>query len=91
MDVEQWKKDMINAGERTSLLIVMMCMLGCHKPEKSKIESLYQIMKIKQFNGMLGGIPSKAFYFVGATKSGNFIYLDPHLVQKASTTSEIHF
>ena len=44
-------------------------------------------MKIPQFNGMLGGIPSKAFYFVGVTKKGNYIYLDPHLVQKASTTN----
>ena len=68
-----------------------MCMLGIGKAENSKIEAIQRIMRLKQFNGMLGGIPKKAFYFVGATKSGRFIYLDPHLVQNASTTSDFSF
>jgi hypothetical protein len=38
---------------------------------------------------MLGGIPKKAFYFVGITNSDRLIYLDPHFVQSASTIKNV--
>jgi cysteine protease ATG4 len=37
-------------------------------------------MESRFFQGMIGGKPDKALYFLGR-KNENYIYLDPHLVQ----------
>lgn len=49
---------------------------------------LLDILKIPQFNGMIGGKPSKALYFVGADGE-DLIYLDPHYVQSSSNRKNL--
>lgn len=73
-------------GGDASLLIVIMTMLGYQKAEKTRVEAVKRLMKLRHFNGMIGGVPKKALYFIGTTQEGRLIYLDPHIVQKASTS-----
>jgi cysteine protease ATG4 len=55
-------------GENTnSLLIIILCMVGLDSPDIQKIEAIKKLMTLRFFNGMLGGIPKKAYYFVGKT------------------------
>lgn len=50
-----------------SLLIIVLCMVGLDSPDSQKIDAIKNLMTIKFFNGMIGGIPKKAYYFVGKT------------------------
>jgi hypothetical protein len=34
---------------------------------------------------MIGGKSKKAYYFIGLSEDNNFIYLDPHFVQKGTS------
>lgn len=71
-----------------SMLIIVLCMLGINSVETGKIASIKALQTNRYFNGMIGGIPKRAYYFVGHTED-NFIYLDPHIVHQGSTRKEI--
>lgn len=71
-----------------SMLIILLCMLGIDSVEPSKIASIKTLQTNSYFNGMIGGIPKRAYYFVGHTED-NFIYLDPHIVHQGSNRGEI--
>jgi cysteine protease ATG4 len=62
--------------------------LGTQKPSSRLQPMLLDIFKIPQFNGMIGGKPSKALYFVGADGE-DLIYLDPHYVQSSSNRKNL--
>ena len=66
MNVIEIVKDM-EAAKDSPLLFIALAMLGFQSSEKSRLEVLKKLMKMKYFNGMLGGIPNKAFYFIGVT------------------------
>ena len=51
-------------------------------PEERYLDILEKIMELPQFQGLLGGKPEKALYFVGKHNK-HYIYLDPHYVQGA--------
>jgi cysteine protease ATG4 len=38
-------------------------------------------MECRLFQGMIGGKPEKALYFLGRIGEDRYIYLDPHIVQ----------
>jgi len=50
-----------------SLLIIVLCMLGIDSVEPEKIASIMALQANRYFNGMIGGIPKRAYYFVGHT------------------------
>lgn len=58
-------------------------MLGIHELEKERINSIKAMQRIRYFNGIVGGMTGRAYYFLGHTDD-NFVYLDPHVVQKGS-------
>ena len=42
------------------------------------------MMEMPLFQGMIGGRPKKALYFLGTYNRQHYIYLDPHYVQQAT-------
>jgi cysteine protease ATG4 len=54
--------------------------IGLNEPEKKYLEVLNKIMEMSVFQGLIGGKPEKALYFVGK-HNNEYIYLDPHYVQ----------
>jgi cysteine protease ATG4 len=62
--------------------------IGAQKTSPRLQSMLLDILKIPQFNGMIGGKPSKALYFVGSNEE-DLIYLDPHYVQSSSNRKNL--
>lgn len=70
-----------------SMLIIVLTMLGLDSVDQERCNSIKHIMMNKYFNGVIGGTPKKAYYFIGKTNS-NFIYLDPHIVHEGSSRKQ---
>ena len=51
-------------------------------PEAKYLRSMEEMMALEEFRGIIGGKPKKALYFLGRHNT-DYIYLDPHYVQKA--------
>jgi cysteine protease ATG4 len=58
--------------------------LGLNHPEQKYLNVLGKLMESEFCQGVIGGKPDKALYFIGKHDE-NFIYLDPHYVQEANT------
>jgi cysteine protease ATG4 len=67
---------------KNSVAVVVMSRLGLEQPEKKYLKVLSKLMEIEYCQGVIGGKPRKALYFIGK-ENDHFIYLDPHYVQKA--------
>ena len=73
---------------------MILVRLGLDKAEPKYLKILNTFMESEHFQGVIGGKPEKALYFVG--RQGNdYIYLDPHYVQEAKkeiqATSDSYF
>lgn len=68
--------------ECSSLSIIILSRIGIDQPETKYLTALEDMMTLKEFRGILGGKPKKALYFLGRHNK-DYIYLDPHYVQKA--------
>jgi len=79
--------DKCNNSER-SIGLVLLTRIGLDSPEEKYLHVLGEMMKFKQFKGVIGGKPGKALYFLGLHNESSFIYLDPHYVQTAN--GDIH-
>jgi len=67
------------------LLILIPLRLGLEKFYRETFEnSLLEIFKIQSCVGIIGGRPRSAYYFFGASESGELLALDPHTVQDHS-------
>lgn len=60
----------------------MLSRIGLNSPEKKYLTILEKLMELEFCQGVIGGKPKKALYFIGKQKE-HFIYLDPHYVQSA--------
>lgn len=58
----------------------MQTKLGMGALEPCYVPHLKEVMKLKQFCGMLGGSPGKAMFILGF-KDDKVVGLDPHYVQ----------
>lgn len=65
-----------------SMAVVVLSRIGIDQPEAKYLTVLEDMMTLKEFRGILGGKPKKALYFLGRHNT-DYIYLDPHFVQKA--------
>ena len=70
------------------MLIIVSTRLSKDTIDDKNFEGLLDLMKLQSSMGAIGGVPDKALYFVGNYDS-NLVYLDPHLVQKAVTKSNL--
>lgn len=59
--------------------MVLLARIGLDAPEKNYLGVLNKLFEIPSFNGMIGGKPDRALYFVGKNFD-QYIYLDPHTV-----------
>ena len=66
----------------------MVIRIGAEVPSPEHKPMLYDMMRLPQFCGMLGGKPNKALYFVG-TQGDELIYLDPHFVQDSTNRKNL--
>ena len=69
---------------------VVLTRIGLEAPEEKYLSVLADMMELKQFQGMIGGRPKKALYFLGTYNRDHYIYLDPHYVQQAEADSSAH-
>ena len=53
--------------------------IGINNINSIYIETLFNLLSLKQSVGFIGGKPRKSFYFIGY-RGKNLIYLDPHKV-----------
>ncbi|EGR27474.1 peptidase family c54 protein, putative [Ichthyophthirius multifiliis] len=66
-----------------SLLIFISCLTNTNKISNKKQQEVVISLLKNQFSiGMIGGVPGKAYYFLGIIDN-DFIYLDPHYIQEA--------
>ena len=65
-------------------MIIVVIRLGAEKTEPKLKPMLIDLFKMKYFNGMIGGKPTKALYFVGVDDE-ELVYLDPHYVQPSTS------
>lgn len=72
---------------KNGILILIPLMLGVKKIDESYYETFKVLLKSPNSVGVIGGKPRSALYIVGF-KDSEVIYLDPHFVQKASSSLE---
>ena len=68
----------------TAVMITVVIRLGAQNSCKKYQPMLMDLFKVKSFNGMIGGKPKKALFFVGL-QGEDLVYLDPHYVQDSTT------
>ncbi|KAK8878448.1 Cysteine protease atg4a [Tritrichomonas musculus] len=66
------------------VLILIPLMLGLKKLESEFISVITKALSLpKQSIGVIGGKNNKAYYIIGYTEKGEFLYFDPHEVHDA--------
>ena len=71
-----------------SIAVVLLARIGLEVPEKKYLKVVNQMMETRLFQGMIGGKPEKALYFVGKNFD-QYVYLDPHTVQEGSNSKSL--
>lgn len=66
---------------------IVLTRIGLSTPEIKYLNILDKLIEFPEFQGILGGKPEKALYFVGKHEK-HYIYLDPHYVQNADKEIE---
>ena len=67
------------------MLLVVSTRISQNAIDYNSFEGILDLMNLKTSVGMIGGVPGKGLYFVGACDD-NLIYMDPHLVQNPVNT-----
>lgn len=67
------------------MLLVVSTRISQSAVDKKNYEGVLELLNLPSSLGMIGGVPGKGLYFVGACDS-DLIYLDPHLVQNPVNT-----
>ena len=73
--------------DRDDILLCINCRLGLNKPEPQYLDTLAQMMEMRQFFCIMGGTPKYAHLFL-KHKTGMMGYLDPHETKKAPESEE---
>lgn len=73
-----------------SLILFIIVKIGLDDPEPLYLQQTMDLFTTRWSLGMIGGKQCRALYFVG-NLGDKLVYLDPHIVQKASTVKSSLF
>jgi cysteine protease ATG4 len=81
------KKNINDLKWKKKLLLIIPIRVGINNINPIYIDTLLNLLSLKQSVGFIGGKPGKSFYFIGY-RGTNLIYLDPHNIQNKITIDD---